>query len=47
MDRELDPLQQGVACVQRLFQDALVELEPTELAVDVQPGIVQVDEPGL
>ena len=38
---ELEPLEQRVALVERLFEDAVVELQPRELAVDVQRRIVE------
>lgn len=34
----LDPLEQWIATVQRLVEHALIELEPTELPVDVAVG---------
>jgi hypothetical protein len=41
--QELDPLQQRRAWVVRLVQDALVEREPGQLAVQVQAGVVEVE----
>ena len=39
---ELDALEQGMRRVERLVQDALIELEPAELAVDVERGMLEV-----
>ena len=39
---ELEPFQQRHGRVLRLFQDAAVELQPAQLAVDVQGGIVEI-----
>ena len=42
MPEELDPLEQRMKRVLGLRQDALVELEPADLAIDVQRRIRQV-----
>src|SRR5690606_12687515 len=41
--QELQALQQGVGLIQRHVQDADVELQLGQLAVDVQAGVIQVD----
>ena len=38
---ELEPLEQRVALVERLLEDAVVELEPRQLAVDVERRVVE------
>ena len=44
--QELEPLQQRRAGVLRLVQHAAVELQPRQLAVEVQPGVVEVRQGG-
>ncbi|MNJ20512.1 hypothetical protein D3C77_148470 [compost metagenome] len=39
--QELQPLQQGIALIQRLFQYADVELQLRQLAVNVQAAVIQ------
>ena len=39
--QELQPLQQGIGLVQRLFQHADVELQLRQLAMDVQAAVIQ------
>jgi hypothetical protein len=43
---ELQPLEERVVPVDRLFQDAFVELEPGEFAAEIKGGIVQIRRPG-
>ncbi len=43
---ELEAFEQRVPLVQRLFEDALVELQPRRLAIDVERGIVEGDRWG-
>ena len=38
---ELQPLEQRIARVERLLEDAIVELEPRQLAADIERGIVE------
>ena len=44
--QELEPLQQRRARVQRLVEHAAVELEPGELAIEVERGVPEVDRRG-
>ena len=39
---ELDALEQGMVAVQRLVEDPLIELEPAQLAIDVQRWIAEI-----
>ena len=39
--QKLQPLQQGVGLIQRLFQYADVELQLRQLAVDIQAAVIQ------
>ena len=39
--QEFDPLQQRGRLVQRLFQDAPVELQPAQFAIEIENGIIQ------
>ncbi|CAI8777556.1 hypothetical protein EMIT0P176_10315 [Pseudomonas sp. IT-P176] len=39
--QELQPLQQGIGLIQRLFQHADVELQLRQLAMDVQAAVIQ------
>ena len=38
---EFEPLEQRVARVEGLLEDPVVERQPRQLAVDVEPGIVE------
>ena len=44
---EVHPLEQRIGGVERLLEHPFVEAEPGELAVDVEPGILEVDLPLL
>ncbi|MNH05080.1 hypothetical protein D3C79_643940 [compost metagenome] len=42
--QELQPLQQGIALIQRLFQHADIELQLGQLAVNVQAAVIQTGD---